>query len=121
MKSAVLSVQHLSLRSFDMGRGKPTKHRVATSARGIGRPMKDGEDYPYAIIRQNTRTFEGSVEVAVVMGITRAGQAVQYHNSKLTAADREAGWSHYAARTTKRPWNEILESKPNNKPGIMRK
>ena len=104
-----------------MGRGKPRKHRISTPAQGIVRPMKDGEDYPYAIIRHNTRTFEGSVEVAVVMGITRAGQAVEYHNSKLTAEDREVGWSHYSTRTTKRPWNEMLESKSINKPGIMRK
>ena len=83
--------------------------------------MKDGEDYPYAIMRHNTRTFEGSVEVAVVTGITQAAQAVQYHNSKLTAEEREVGWSHYSIRTTKRPWNEVLESRSNNKPGTMRK
>jgi hypothetical protein len=104
-----------------MGKGKPSTRRISTTAQGIGRQMKDGENYPYAIIRHNTQTFEGSVEVAVVMGITRAAQAVRYHNSKLTADDREAGWSHYSTRTTKRPWNEILESRSNNKPGIMRK
>ena len=104
-----------------MGRGKPSKRKISTTIQGIGRPMKDGEDYPYAIIRHNTRTFEGSVEVAVVMGITRAGQAVQFHNSKLTPEDRKAGWSHYSTRTTKRPWNETLESRSNSKPGIMRK
>ncbi|HTW88230.1 MAG TPA: hypothetical protein VMD75_09495 [Candidatus Binataceae bacterium] len=104
-----------------MGKGKPNKRRISPIAHGIGRPMKDGENYPYAIICHNTRTMEGSVEMAVVMGQARAARAVRFHNSKLTKEQRDAGWSHYATRTTKRPWNEVLESKVNNKPGMLRK
>jgi CO dehydrogenase/acetyl-CoA synthase beta subunit len=104
-----------------MGTRKPSKLRISSAMQGIGRPMKDGENYPYAIICHNIRTLEKSVEVAVVMGQTRAAQAVQYHNSKLTTEQRDAGWSHFGTRTTKRPWNEILESRSNNKPGILRK
>jgi hypothetical protein len=105
-----------------MGTKKTKKHRVASpTIQGIGRPMRDGEKYPYAIFRHNLRTLEGSTKVAVVMGQTRASQAVNYHDSKLTRDERDSGWSHYAMRTTGRLWNEVLETRTNAKPEMFRK
>ncbi len=66
--------------------------------------MLQGEKYPYEIIRHNHRTFEGSQTVDVVRGESAAERAVDYYDRKLTAEEKEAGWSHFSQRTTKRPW-----------------
>jgi hypothetical protein len=65
--------------------------------------MLQGEKYPYEIIRHNHRA-PGSQTVDVVRGESAAESAVRLFNEKLTAEEKEAGWSHFAQRTTKKPW-----------------
>jgi hypothetical protein len=65
--------------------------------------MLQGEKYPYEIIRHNQRTT-GQQTVDVVRGESAAESAVRRFNEKLTAEEKEAGWSHFAQRTTKKPW-----------------
>ncbi len=76
--------------------------------------MKQGESYPYEIIKHNFRTLTGRETVAVVRGQTAAEWAVDHFNRLLTPEERDAGWSHYSQRTTKKPSPTI---KPHVGPG----
>jgi hypothetical protein len=65
--------------------------------------MLQGENYPYEIIRHNHRTYAGSETVDIVRGLSAAAAAERRFNERLTAEEKEAGWSHFAQRTTKKP------------------
>lgn len=86
--------------------------RVAAASRTrIGPALKQGEIYPYEIIKHNARGFERAMTVDIVMGITAANGAVDYYNGKLSSEERDAGWSHTHVRTTKKPWNKCIKRK----------
>ena len=65
--------------------------------------MRQGEHYPYEIIKHNPLTHEGGESVKVVMGLSAAISAVNFFDGQLTKEERDAGWSHFHKRTTKRP------------------
>ena len=65
--------------------------------------MLQGENYPYAIIRHNHRT-PGEQTVDVVRGKSAADSAVHRFIEKLTAEEKDAGWSYFSDRTTEKPW-----------------
>jgi len=67
----------------------------------LGHNMLQGEKYPYEIIRTNHKGAWQTVEV--VRGQSAAESAVDFHNRKLTAEEKEEGWSHFSQRTTKKP------------------
>lgn len=84
--------------------------------------MLDGEDYPYEIIRHNHQKPEsGGVTVDIVRGLSAAERAVAHFNQLLTAEQREAGWSHFSQRTTKKPWPKSYRRVTDYKPGHSRK
>jgi hypothetical protein len=71
--------------------------------------LKQGEIYPYEIIKHNTRTIVREMTVDIIMGISTANGAVGYYNEKLSSEERAEGWSHYCTRTTKNPWNKCIK------------
>lgn len=67
--------------------------------------MLQGEKYPYEIIRTNhSDPSDRGITVDIVRGESAAERAVDYYDRKLTAEEKEAGWSHFSQRTTKKPW-----------------
>lgn len=82
--------------------------------------MKEGEDYNYEIVKHNFSTLSGSIRVGVVKGRTRAELTVDSFNRKLTAEEKEAGWSHFLQRTTLPVTLKPLKRRPL-KPGGGRK
>jgi hypothetical protein len=51
-----------------------------------------------------------------VRGQRTAQKDVEYRNRRLTAEEKEAGWSHFAQRTTKKPWPKSPRT-PAYRPG----
>ena len=82
--------------------------------------MFQGEKYPYEIIRHNHRTCTGSQTVDIVRGLSAAESAVHFHNGKLTAEEKEAGWSHYSQRTTRTPWPKPQRTRAYKSGGYKR-
>jgi hypothetical protein len=68
------------------------------------RVLRQGEEYPYEIIRHNFQLLEGSTTVDIVRGESAAELAVERFDRQLTDEERKAGWSHFSQRTTKQPW-----------------
>lgn len=83
--------------------------------------MRQGESYPYAIIRHNPLTCEGSTEVAVVRGENAPAQAIDRFNGLLATGEKEAGWRHFAQRTTQKPWPKPRRATMNYKPRVFEK
>jgi hypothetical protein len=77
--------------------------------------MLHGEKYPYAILRTNHKGSSQTMDV--VRGQSAAERAVEFHNLKLTAEERQEGWSHFAERTTKKPWPRPPRTLSAFKPG----
>lgn len=86
-----------------------------------GTVMRQGETYPYEIILHNFRTFEGNKTVDIVRGQSVAERVVDDLNNHLTAEEREAGWSHFLQRTTRKPRPKANRHVANLKPGSFRK
>jgi len=60
--------------------------------------MRQGDEYNYEIVKTNHRG--ASLVVEVVRGQSFGASRAEHHNSRLTAEEREDGWSVYAQRTT---------------------
>jgi hypothetical protein len=73
------------------------------------------EKYPYKIIKHNPR-IGASLTVNVVRGMSRAARLVERYDEKLSVEDRDAGWSHYPARTTEQPWSTPKKPSPHYGP-----
>lgn len=78
---------------------------IRRGSHGMGnRVLRQGEEYPYEIIRHNFDKLTGSETVDIVRGESAAESAVAHFNRQLTEDERKEGWSHFSQRTTKKPW-----------------
>ena len=90
--------------------------KIRISLQSGSRPKREGEEYPYDIIPRNTKTGAEKILVATVKGITEGNAAVSYHNSLLSQAEKEEGWTHYRSRSTGPLFKRVLVSRGNGKP-----
>ncbi|MGD0974024.1 MAG: hypothetical protein ABR866_08050 [Candidatus Korobacteraceae bacterium] len=81
--------------------------------------MLQGENYPYEIIKINHSTGK-SESIGVIKGESAASSFADSSRSKLSQAERDAGWGYYIERTTRKP--TILPRRSVNlKPDAFRK
>ena len=66
--------------------------------------MVQDEKSNYAIIRINHRTHVVST-VDIVKGQLAGAAVVERRERELTEPEKDAGWSFYAERTTRRVWS----------------
>jgi hypothetical protein len=64
--------------------------------------MRQGESYPYAIVKHST-TLGGGEIIDIVKGLSAAERAVDAYNERLTQEEKDAGWGYFLKRTTQRP------------------
>jgi hypothetical protein len=86
-----------------------------THKRHTTRVLREGEAYPYEIIKHISGKPGGEI-VGVVIGATVAARTVERLNSGLTDDERNAGYSHFCQRTTKRPMRDQTHRQGQRKP-----
>jgi hypothetical protein len=96
---------------------KLNRKRISPQVTGVGRVLKESEDLPYDIIPKNAQTGNERIRVATVKGKTEAERALRYHDSKLDDDEKDAGWHHYARRSTNALFNRVMKGPKNPKPG----
>ncbi len=64
--------------------------------------MLHGEKYPYKVVLHDHHGKHETVDI--VMGQTAAAKEADARSRRLTADQREQGWSHFTERTGEKPW-----------------